>query len=67
MSCADKLTSFVGCIWHERGHHINQRLAVSSMRLSSLKEGPPASAAEFMQEIGEVWQEIADLAAHIQA
>ena len=46
---------------------INQRLAVLSMRLGYLKEGPPASAAEFKQEIGEVGQEIADLAADIQA
>ena len=46
---------------------INQRLAVVSMRLGYLKEGPPASAAEFKQEIGEVGQEIADLAADIQA
>ena len=46
---------------------INQRLAVLSMRLGYLKEGPPASAAEFKQEIGEVGQEIVDLAADIQA
>ena len=46
---------------------INQRLAVVSMRLGYLKEGPPASAAEFKQEIGEVGQEITDLAADIQA
>jgi len=46
---------------------INQRVAVVSMRLGFLKEGPPASAAEFKQEIGEVWREIADLAADIQA
>jgi PAS domain S-box-containing protein len=46
---------------------INQRLAVVSMRLGYLKEGPSASAAEFKQEVGEVGQEIADLAADIQA
>jgi PAS domain S-box-containing protein len=48
---------------------INQRLAVVSLRLSSLNQGPPgpASAAEFRQEIGEVGQEIADLAADIHA
>ena len=46
---------------------INQRLAVVSMRLGGLKEGPPASAAEFKQEIGEVGQEIAGLAADLQA
>ena len=46
---------------------INQRLAVASMRLGYLKEGPPASAAEFKKEIREVGQEIADLAADIQA
>ena len=46
---------------------INQRLAVVSMRLGYLTEGPPASATEFKQEIGEVGQEIADLAADIQA
>ena len=46
---------------------INQRLAVVSMRLGYLKEGPPASAAESEQEIGEVGQEIAGLAADIQA
>ena len=46
---------------------INQRLAMVSMRLGYLKQGPPASATEFKQEIGEVGQEIADLAADIQA
>jgi PAS domain S-box-containing protein len=45
---------------------INQRLAVVNMRLGCLKQGPPASAAEFKQEIGEVSQEIAGLAADIQ-
>ena len=46
---------------------INQRLALLNMRVGALKEGPPASAAEFKQEIGEVGQEIASLAADIQA
>ena len=46
---------------------ITQRLAVVNMHLGCLKQGPPASAAEFEQEIGEVSQEIADLAADIQA
>jgi PAS domain S-box-containing protein len=46
---------------------INQRLAVLSIRLSYLTQGPPASTAEFQQEIGEVSQEIANLAADIQA
>ncbi len=46
---------------------INQRLAVVSMRLGYLTQGSPASATEFKQEIVEVSQEIADLAADIQA
>ena len=46
---------------------INQRLAVVSMRLGYVTQGPPASAADFKREIGEVSQEIADLAADIQA
>jgi len=46
---------------------INQRLAVLSIRLSYLTKGPPASTAGFKQEIGEVSQEIANLAADIQA
>ena len=46
---------------------INQRLAVVSVRLGYLKQSPPASAADLEQEIGEVSQEIADLAADIQA
>ena len=45
---------------------INQQLAVVSMRLSYLKERPPASAAECQQEIGEISQKIADLAADVQ-
>ena len=46
---------------------INQRLALVSMRLDCLKQSPPASAAEFKQEIGAVSQQIADLASDIQA
>ena len=46
---------------------INQRLAVVSMRLGYLTQGSPASATEFKQEIVELSQEIADLAADIQA
>ena len=46
---------------------INQRLAVVSVRLGYLKQSPPASAAELEQAIGGVSQEIADLAADIQA
>ena len=46
---------------------INQRLAVVSIRLGYLTQGSPASATEFKQEIVEVSQEIADLAADIQA
>ena len=37
------------------------------MRLGYLKQSPPASAAELEEAIGEVSQEIADLAADIQA
>src|SRR4029434_4445511 len=43
-----------------------QRLAVLGIRLSYLMQGPDATA-EFKQEIGEVSQEIANLAADIQA
>ena len=46
---------------------INQRLALVSMRLGSLKTGPPLSPAKLTQDIGEVGQEIAGLAADIQA
>ena len=46
---------------------INQRLAVVSVRLGYLQQSPPASAAELEQAIGGVGQEIADLAADIQA
>jgi PAS domain S-box-containing protein len=46
---------------------INQRLALVSIRLGCLTQGPPASPTEFKQEIGEVSQEIGNLAADIQA
>jgi PAS domain S-box-containing protein len=46
---------------------INQRLAVVSIRLGYLTQGPPASTADFKQEIGEVSQEVANLASDIQA
>ena len=46
---------------------INQRLAFVSVRLGYLKQSPPASPAELEQAIGGVSQEIADLAAEIQA
>jgi signal transduction histidine kinase len=46
---------------------INQRLAVMNMRLGYVTQGPPVSAADFKREIGEVSQEIANLAADIQA
>jgi PAS domain S-box-containing protein len=46
---------------------INQRLALVSMRLGYLKQSPPALAAGLEQQIGDVSQEIAGLAADIQA
>ncbi len=46
---------------------INQRLAFVSVRLGYLKQRPPASAAELEQAFAGVSQEIADLAAGIQA
>ena len=46
---------------------INQRLALVNLRLGYLKQSPPASAADLGQEIEAVSQEIADLAADIQA
>ena len=46
---------------------INQRLALLSVRLGYVKQSPPASSAELEEAIGEVSQEIADLAADIQA
>jgi len=45
---------------------INQRLALVSVRLGFLKQGPPPSAADLDREIGEVSQEIVDLSADIQ-
>jgi signal transduction histidine kinase len=55
-----------GRIARELHDDINQRLAVLGIRLSYLMQGPDATA-EFKQEIGEVSQEIANLAADIQA
>ena len=46
---------------------INQRMALVSVRLGYLKQSPPASAADLEQAIDGVSQEIADLAADIQA
>ena len=54
----------ISCELHD---DINQRLAVVNMRLGYVTQGPPASTADFKREIGEVSQEIADLAADIQA
>jgi len=54
----------IACELHD---DINQRLTVASVRLGYLKQGPPASAAELARAIGGVSQEIADLAADIQA
>jgi PAS domain S-box-containing protein len=45
---------------------INQRLAVVGISLEYLQQSPSASAADF-ERIGEVRQQIADLAADIQA
>jgi PAS domain S-box-containing protein len=45
---------------------INQRLALVSVRLGFLRQGPPPSAADLDREIGEVSQEIGDLSADIQ-
>ncbi len=46
---------------------INQRLSLVSVRLCILKQSAPASAPNLEQEIGGVSQEIADVAADIQA
>jgi len=46
---------------------VNQRLAMVSVRLGHLKQGPPASAAHLKHEIGEIGQAIADLVTDIQA
>ena len=45
---------------------INQRLALVSVRLGYLKQGPSASAAHIEQEIGKAGEELADLVADIQ-
>jgi signal transduction histidine kinase len=44
----------------------SQRLALVSMRLGYLKQSPPASAPYLEQEIGEVYQQVADLVSDIQ-
>jgi len=46
---------------------INQRLAVVSVRLGSLKQSSPVPAADLNEEIGKVGQEIANIVADIQA
>jgi len=46
---------------------IGQRLALLTWRLDYLKQSPPASAAEFTQEVGAASQQIANLASDIQA
>ena len=46
---------------------INQRLAMVTMRLGFLKQGPPASAADLNQEIGEILREIVAISSDIQA
>jgi PAS domain S-box-containing protein len=46
---------------------IGQRLALVSVRLGVLKQSPPASAADLDQELGEVYQQVGDLASDIQA
>jgi PAS domain S-box-containing protein len=45
---------------------INQRLSLVSVRLGYLQQRPPESAADLVQEIGGVGQEVAALAADIQ-
>jgi PAS domain S-box-containing protein len=46
---------------------ISQRLALVCVRLGDLKQGSPASAADFPQEIDDVYRQIGDLASDIQA
>jgi len=46
---------------------ISQRLALASVCLGYLKKSPPASASDLEQEIGNVYQQVADLASDIQA
>jgi len=46
---------------------IGQRLAVVNVRLGSLKHTPLASAADIEQELGEVYDQVGDLASDIQA
>jgi PAS domain S-box-containing protein len=45
---------------------INQRLALVSVRLGFLRQGPPPLAADLDREIGEISQEVVDLSADIQ-
>ena len=46
---------------------ISQQLALVSMRLDYLRQRPLASAADLNQEIGDVFQQIGNLASDIQA
>jgi PAS domain S-box-containing protein len=46
---------------------IGQRLALVSVRLGVLKQSPPASAADLDQELGDVYQQVGDLASDIQS
>ena len=46
---------------------ISQRLALMSVRLDCLRQRPPASAADLDAEIGDIYQQIGDLASDIQA
>jgi signal transduction histidine kinase len=46
---------------------ISQRLAVVGVRLGNLTQSPRGSATDFEQEIGDVYQQVADLASDIQA
>ena len=46
---------------------ISQRLALASVCLGYLKQSPSASASDLQQEIGDVYRQIAGLAADVQA
>ena len=54
-------------IGRELHDDISQQLALVSLRLGCLKQSPPASAAGLGQEIGEVFQQMADLASDVQS
>ena len=54
-------------IGRELHDDICQQLAVVSMRLSLLRQRPPASAADLNQEIGDLYRQVGNLAADIQA